>query len=111
MAAGISFGASDPINRKLDVPCARRVLQGLKLRCPGCAGVDNGRDAAKSRHSLDQDFLPLAVKFGRKDADTCRIAAGPGQRIFRCHNRTDAYRRVRWSWRAATGDLELAALR
>ena len=28
---------------------------------------DNGRHAAKSRHSLDQDFLPLAVKFGRKD--------------------------------------------
>ena len=43
---------------------------------------DNGRHAAKSRHSLDQDFLPLAVKFGRKDADTCCIAAGPGQRIY-----------------------------
>ena len=27
------------------------------------------------------------------------------------HRRTDAYRRVRWSWRAATGNLELAALR
>ena len=30
---------------------------------------------------------------------------------FRCHNRTDVDQRVRWSWRAATGDLELAALR
>ena len=38
-----------------------------------------------------------------------------GRNRLRCHDRIDAYRRVRWwSWRrgqlAATGDLELAAL-
>ena len=30
---------------------------------------------------------------------------------FRCHNRTDAYRRVRWTRRPNVRDLELAALR
>ena len=33
MAAGISSASGDPINRKLDAACARRVLQCLKLWC------------------------------------------------------------------------------
>jgi hypothetical protein len=37
--------------------------------------------AANSGHSLDQNFLPLAVKLSRKEANTCCIAAGPGQRV------------------------------
>ena len=34
-----------------------------------------------------------------------------GCRRLRCHNRTDAYRRVRWTRRPNVRDLELAALR
>ena len=35
----------------------------------------------KPGHGLDQDLLSFAVKLGREDADTCCIAAGPGQRV------------------------------
>jgi hypothetical protein len=29
-------------------------------------------------HRLDQDFLPLTVKFGGEDADACGVTSGPG---------------------------------
>ena len=61
--------------------CARCVLQCLKLRQRGRGEIGNGRHAVKSRHCLDQDFLSLAVEFGREHADTCCIALGAGQRL------------------------------
>ena len=70
----------NPINRKLDPACPRRILQRLELPRRGCVGIGECRHAAKSGHRLDQDFLSLAVELGREEADACCIAAGVGQR-------------------------------
>jgi polyribonucleotide nucleotidyltransferase len=39
------------------------------------------RHVADTRHRFRQDFLPLAVKLGRQNADPGRVAAGFGQRM------------------------------
>jgi hypothetical protein len=42
-------------------------------------GIRERRDAANSGHRLDEDFLPLAVKLGRKNSDARRISTGLGK--------------------------------
>jgi hypothetical protein len=77
---------------------ARRLLQRVKLRNRFEVGIGKERHPAKSGHCLDQNFLPLAVKLEREDADACCITVWPGQRGHQpqpdhivCH-REDRYR-------------------
>src|SRR5262249_19185533 len=42
-------------------------------------GIRERRNVANSGHRLDEDFLPFAVKFGRKKSDARRISTGLGK--------------------------------
>src|SRR5215471_241779 len=42
-------------------------------------GIRERRNAANSGHRLDEDFLPFAVKFGRKKSDARRISTWLGK--------------------------------
>jgi hypothetical protein len=44
------------------------------VSCRDRVGVGNGRHAANPGHCLNQDFLPSALKLGREDARSRRIA-------------------------------------
>jgi hypothetical protein len=38
--------------------------------------IGQRRNAASSGHRLNEDFLPLTVKFGRKESNSSRISSG-----------------------------------
>jgi hypothetical protein len=49
--------------------------------------IGHRRYAARTGHRLDQDFLPLAVEFWRKQADPGDVAAGARKRLHQsCRN-------------------------
>jgi hypothetical protein len=65
---------------KLDVVCARRLLQCLKLRrCT--VHVCKGRQSSKSRHCFDQKVLSFSVKVDREVVYARGIALRPRQRL------------------------------
>ena len=66
------------LNCKVDIVCARRLLQRVKLRNRFEVGIGKERHPAKSGHCLDQNFLPLAVKLVREDVDARCITVWPG---------------------------------
>jgi hypothetical protein len=43
-------------------------------------GIGERSNAVNSGYRLNEDFLPLAVKFGRKNSDASRISTGFGKR-------------------------------
>ena len=80
MAGTICSGVATPVERKLDPAGARCVLQRLKPARSDDVRIVKCRDTTYSGHPLHQDFLPLAIKLGGKDAHAGRIAAGLDQR-------------------------------
>src|ERR1700735_675105 len=81
MAAGISSGLAI---WKIESPTLHRRAASFSASSREPAVLlefGNGRNASKSGHCLDQDFLPLAVKLGREEARASSVAVGAGQRL------------------------------
>jgi hypothetical protein len=76
------LAAADLVNRKLNVVRARCFFQCIELRRCNPVGIGEGRHSANPRDSFDQDFLPLAVKLGREQADASDIAIRSGHRVY-----------------------------
>src|SRR5262245_35308493 len=68
------------VDSKFDAACACGLFERPKARRRAHIGIRKHRDAADSRHRLDENFLPLAVEFRGKNCDAGGVAIGLGER-------------------------------
>jgi hypothetical protein len=74
------FGRSDCKDCDLDTARTGGVLKCLEVRRFGDDRVRQDCDTPRAGHGLHEDFLPLAIEFGRENADAGGIAARTGER-------------------------------